>query len=132
MALNRQAAISLANQERRREAARKGRFASIISTPEDLGTVAAGNPASSSLTLPAGAYIGISIDSGCTAGQLEVATSTGRTLATPALAADEIHRLGFLERDVAITPESAVAGTVSIYYFDEWRVPYEIATGVFS
>jgi len=123
--------MALAN-ERQLEAVRKSRFKSLIDTPASLGTVAAGNQSPNSVALPASGVIGISFSAPVAAGQLTAETSTGRSLGTPALAANTIHRMGYFEPGVTFKATSAIAGTVTLHYLDEWRRSNAIATGVFS
>lgn len=132
MALDRKAALAKIQRDRRVESARKTQFGSLIATPFDMGTVAATNPLTDDLVLPEAANIGISFDDAVTAGDLIITTSTGRTLGTPDLSADELWRIGFFERSVEILVESGIAGTVTLHYLDDRRVPFAIATGVFT
>lgn len=118
--------------ERRREAARKSRFSSLIASPFDMGTVGATNPSPNALVLPSAGVIGISFSTGVTAGQVTIETGSGRSLGTPDLAADVIHRLGFFEPGVALTVTGAIAGTATLHYLDDWRRSAAIATGVFT
>jgi hypothetical protein len=128
--MSRQAAL-YHNRERNRDLNRGRRFASLVSSPFDLGTVAGGNPSPNPFSMPVAANIGISFSGTVTAGDISISASS-RTLGTPDLAADEIHRLGFFEAGVSIIPTGANAGTVTLHYFDQWFRPSAIATGVFS
>lgn len=119
-------------RKRREAAARFGRFASLIATPETLTTAAAGNPLGSALTMPAASMISVSFSADLTAGQLTVDTNTSRTIGVPDLAADEIRLLGWFEKGVELTPDCAIAGTVTLYVLNEWTKPFSVATGVFT
>lgn len=119
------------NRERNRSLRRGKKFTSLISSPFDLGTVAAGSPSPNPLVLPAASFVGISFSSGVTASELTVAVGL-RTIGTKALAADEIFRLGFFERAFSLVPTSDIAGTVTLYRFDQWFRASAIATGVFT
>ena len=123
----RQAALFY-NRERRRDAA-KVQHATL---QFDLGTVGAGGDLPESYTLAAAGDFAISFDAPVAAGEVTVATEVGRTLGTPALAADQIHRLGYFERARTLTVTSAIAGTATLYVLDNWRRPIVVATGVFT
>lgn len=110
------------HRERRLEASRKRSFLSFIDSPV--------NALPSGLVLPEAANIGVSFSSIIAAGNLTLTTQKGRALKTPALQAGVIHRLGFFEKGTTLVPSCTVSGTVSIYYLDDWRNPYLIATGV--
>ena len=120
------------SRERLRNARRIDKAQALIDSPHDLGTVAAGNPSSSPLTLPYDAEYGISFSAGITSGELTVATEPSRSLGTPDLAADQVRKLGFFHKDRTFTPASDVAGDVTLYIFDNWSRPKAIATGTFS
>jgi hypothetical protein len=130
---DRRAAINRTLVDRRRAAQRKVGFKSLITSPQVLtGGIA---PAiSSALALPNGAYLGLSYSVAVTSGQLQANTNGGRTLGTPDLDADEIHRIGWFERGFSMDLEitAAVAGTATLHYLDEWRNSFPIATAVFT
>lgn len=132
MGLDRKAATHISNVKRRRGAASKDKFASLIASPFALGTVVSASPLPNPLVLPASGFIGVSSSVVLTSGQLTIALSTGRSLGTTALAVDQIHRLGFAETAVTIIPTCAIAGVITLYYFDEWKNGYAIATGTFT
>lgn len=123
----RQAALYY-SRERRRDAAKIQRATLAF----DLGTAAAANPLPEPYTLAASGEFAVSFSAPVTAGQLTVATEVGRTLGTPALAADQIYPLGFFERARTLIPESAIAGDVTLYILDNWRRPIAVATGTFT
>ncbi len=131
MAWSRDGALRAARLRRRRYAQDATALTGLRTSPATLtGAVAPGT--SSALSLPANTRVGISFSIGITAGQLTVDTETSRNLGTPALVADEIYRLDWLERGVDVTITSAVAGTATLYAFDEWMRSYPIATVVFT
>lgn len=109
------------HRERRLEASRKRSFLSFINSPV--------NALPSGIKLPEAANIGVSFSAVIAAGNLTLTTQKGRALKTPALQAGVIHRLGFFDKGTVLTPSSSVAGIISIYYLDDWRNPYLIATG---
>lgn len=128
--MSRQAAL-YHSRERNRDLNRGRRFASLVSSPFDLGSVAGGNPSPNAFSMPAAANIGISFSGAVTAGDIIIAVGS-RTLGTPDLSADQIHRLGFFETGVQLIPTCANAGTVTLHYLDQWFRPSAVATGEFS
>ncbi len=120
-------------KKHRLERFEKKRFGLLIATPEVL-TGGISPTESSALTLPFSCKLGISFSVAITSGQLDVNTTTGRVLGTKDLAADEIHELGFLERGIEITIEPTVSlpGIASLYYLDQWKIPFVIATATFT
>lgn len=109
------------HRKRRLEASRKRSFLSFIDSPV--------NVLPSGVELPEAANIGISFSANISAGNLTLTTQKSRALKTPALQAGVIHRIGFFEKGTKLIPSCTVSGTVSIYYLDDWRNPYLIATG---
>jgi hypothetical protein len=120
MALDPKAARSKIQRDRRVERSRKDRFTELISTPASLP-----------LPIPEAGVLGISCSAPVSQGQLIITSSTGRTLGTPNLEADEIWRFGFFEKGVEIDVTAAPAGTVSLHYLDDRRDAFVIATGTF-
>lgn len=118
-------------RERRRAAQRQRAFDADAATPFDMGTVAAGNPLPTPYPMRAASRLAVSFSAPLTAGQLTVSIGA-RTLGTPALTADEIRRLEFGERNEDVVPQSAIAGTVTLYVLDEWARPRAVATGTFT
>jgi len=106
-------------------------FTGDIASPVDLGSVLAGNPTSSGYLLPANCQMGISFSAIAVAGDITVAKGS-ETLGTPNLAANEIHRLGYFGKNQILIPSSGIAGTVTVYVFNDRFVGFPIATGVFS
>lgn len=129
--MSRQAAL-YHNRERRRALSRERSFSAQVASPFALGSVAAGGDSPNPLVLLDSINIGVSFSAPVNAGQLTIDTNRGKTLGTPALVADQIHRLGFFEKNVALTPSCAVAGTVTIHILDDRRIPSAVATGVFT
>lgn len=119
-------------RERRRSAQDVQTFDPDVASPFNMGSVLATNPLGTPYPIPKDAQLGVSFSVPVSAGQLTVATNGGRTIGTPALAADQIHRLGKLNRALLLTPTSAIAGTVTLHVFDEWYRPSAIATGIFT
>jgi hypothetical protein len=109
------------HRERRLEASRKRSFLSLIDSPV--------NALPSGLVLPEAANIGVSFSVNISAGNLTLTTQKGRALKTPALQSGIIHRIGFFDKGTNLIPSCTVSGTVSIYYLDDWRNPYLVATG---
>lgn len=129
--MSRQAAL-YHNRERRRSLSRERSFSAQVASPFALGSVGTGGDSPNPLVLLDSINIGVSFSAPVTAGQLTIDTNRGKTLGTPALAADEIHRLGFFEKNVTLTPSCAVAGTVTIHILDDRRIPSAVATGTFT
>lgn len=125
--------LGLTRQKRRRAEALKSRFAALIAAPQALAAGIAPTT-SAALTLPSEAFLGVSYSVPVTSGQLQLNTSTGRVLGTPDLAANEIHRIGFIERGVTVDVQltAAVAGTATIHYLNGRRQPFAIATATFT
>ena len=107
------------------------RFTSDIASPVNLGSVLVGNPTSLGYLLPANCQMGISFSAIAVAGDITVAKGS-ETLGTPNLAANEIHRLGYFGKNQILIPSSGIAGTVTVYVFNDRFVGFPIATGVFS
>lgn len=120
MSLDPKAARSKIQRDRRVERNRKNRFAGLIGTPASLP-----------LAIPEAGVIGVSSSVAVAQGQLIITTSTGRTLGTPDLAANEVWRIGFFERGVQINITAAPAGTARLHYLDDRRDAFVIATGTF-
>lgn len=121
-------------RRRRRSAQDVRLFASLIASPFDLGTAAAGNPLPNALTLPANGFLGISEDAAPSAGDLSVDIGA-RSVGIAGGLADQIFRLGYAERAESVSVDlggSAPSGTVALYVFDEWFRPFVIATGTVS
>lgn len=132
-ALNRAYALSLSRQKRRRGETLKSKFATLIGTPQTLGGGLA-PVASAALALPANARLAASSDVPVAAGAVVVNVAGGRVLGTPALVADQIYEVGYLEAGKTVTLEktTAGAGTITLYYLDEWKRPYPIASATFT
>jgi hypothetical protein len=120
MALDPKAVVSKVQRNRRVERARKDRFGAIIGTPASLP-----------LTLPEAGVIGVSSSAAVSQGQLIVTTSTGRTLGTPALAANQVWRIGFFERGVVMNITAGPNGTARFHYLDDRRDDSVIASRTF-
>lgn len=110
MALDPKAAKSKIQRDRRVERSRKERFAGLIQTPASLP-----------LPLPEAGVLGVSSSVSVSQGQLIVTTSTGRTIGTPNLAANEVWRIGFFERGVQINITAGPNGTARLHYLDDRR-----------
>lgn len=131
--LDRTYALSLSRQKRRRAEALKSRFAALIATPQTLaGGVAPA--ASAALALPANARLAASSDVPVAAGVVVVNVAGGRVLGTPALAAGQIYEVGYVEAGKTVTLEktAAGAGTITLYFLDEWKRPSAIASSTFT
>ena len=123
MTLDRKAELSRIQRERRLEASRKKSFQSLMNSPV--------NVSSGVLTLPESGNIGVSFSAPVSQGQILLNSSTGRSVGTPDLAANEVWRIGFYEKGVQLDPAVSISGTLSIHYLDDRRVPHVIATGAF-
>lgn len=130
---DRNAAIRQTIITRRREAQRSVAFKGLIASPQVL-TGGLAPATSSTLALPQTGHVGVSYSVPITSGQLLVNVNNGRALGTPNLAANQIFRVGWLERGLLIDVEltAAVAGTATLYYMNEWKKPSAIATAVFT
>lgn len=131
--LDRSYALSLLRKKRRQAETLKSRYKALIATPQTLLGGAA--PAvSAALPLPANARLAVSSDAPVAAGAVVVNVAGGRTLGTPALAAGELHELGYIESGREVTLETTIAGaaTVSLHFLDEWKRPSVIASSVFT
>lgn len=117
--------------KRRLHHLRKRYFSGYISSPFDLGSVAATGVLPNPFLMKAAGNIGISFSAGITAGQLTISRGS-RTIKTPNLVANQIHRLGFFETKFSLTPSCAIAGTVTIHYLDHYFKSSPVATGTFT
>lgn len=100
-------------------------------TPHNLGTQAALAAATTPLVMPQAAWLGVSLNAVVTAGNIEIAVGS-RTIRTSALSANQIARIGYFERGFTITPTVNIAGTLTLYYFNEWFKGTAIATGIWT
>lgn len=116
---------------RRKSLQLEGKFADLFATPHNLGTQAALAAATTPLVMPHAAQLGVSLNAGVTAGNIEIAVGT-RTILTSNLSVNQIARIGYFERGFTITPTVNIAGTLTIYYFNEWFKETAIATGVWT
>lgn len=123
-------------RERRASAQDVISFNTLIATPTNMGTVGATNPLTTPVVIPKNANIGVSFSVILTQGQVTIDTenpgSGTRTITVPALAADVVHNIGPITQLRTLTPTGAIAGTITIYVFDDWHRPTAIATGVFT
>lgn len=131
--LDRTYALALSRQKRRLAEASRSRFSALISTPQ---TLAGGQApaASAALALPANARLAVSSDVPVASGEVVVNVAGGRVLGTPALAANQIYEVGYVESGKQITLEKTVAGagTITLYFLDDWKRPFSIATSTFT
>lgn len=123
MALDRKTEMARIQRERRLEASRKKSFQPLMTSPTDVSSVG--------LTLPESGNIGVSYSVPISQGQLLLNSSNGRSVGTPDLAANQVWRIGFYEKGVVLNPAQTPAGTLTIHYLDDRRVPHVIATGDF-
>lgn len=110
-------------RSRRRTADRVSKYAALIATPHDIGA--------SAVTLPAAGEIAVAADVSVTAGDISIATNTSRTLETPDLDADQLHRLGHFEKGVTLDV-TFTGGDVTLYILDDWKKATAFATGTFA
>lgn len=131
--LDRTYALGLSRQKRRRAEALKSRFAALIATPQTLAGGLA-PAASAALALPANARLAVSSDVPVAAGAVVVNVAGGRVLGTPALSANQIYEVGYIEAGKEVTLEKTVAGagTITLYFLDDWKRPFSIATSTFT
>lgn len=104
-------------------------FKKFPSSPFDLGSAAAGADLPNPFAMPAQGRLGVSVDAVTTVGQITATNGAGRAVSIAGGPAGTIFRLDHFERGQEVTVSSAVAGTVSLYVFDEWSRPKVIATG---
>lgn len=132
-ALNRAYALALSRQKRRRGETLKSKFATLIGTPQTLAGGLA-PAASAALALPANARLAVSSDVPVAAGVVVVNVAGGRVLGTPALAANQIYEVGYIEAGKQVTLEKTVAGagTITLHFLDDWKRPSSIATSTFT
>lgn len=115
--------------ERRKERQNETAYAALIATPEDLGSVGAGNDLDPFVIL-ANAEIAYSFSVAIDAEEV-VFDVSGRIFESPALDADQIQKLGWLEKSKTIVCTGAGAGDLTLYLVVKDRfIP--IATGEFS
>ena len=124
-------------RERRGAAQDAIAFDADIASPFDMGTEASILDTPVALTtdypIPKDGWIGVSFSAPVTAGELTIASNGGRTLGTPTLVADQIHRLGKFNRSLLLLPSGTnLVGTVTLHVFDEWFRPNAVATGVWT
>ena len=119
-------------RERRRESENFGRFAALIASPEDLGSASAGVALETTLTLPGAGWIGVGTSAGIEAGDITVETATGRTIQTLALEEDGFYRIGYFEKGTVLTFTVDVADDLTVYVYDTFGKPIEIATGIIT
>lgn len=132
-ALDRTYALNLQRQKRRRSEALKSRFVALIATPQTLaGGVAPA--ASAAFALPANARLAVSSGVPVAAGAVVVNVAGGRVLGTPALAANQIYEVGYVEAGKTVILEKTAAGaaTITLYFLDEWKRPSAIASSTFT
>lgn len=120
MALDPKATQATIQRDRRVERSRKNKFQARITTPGSIP-----------LTLPEAGVIGISCSAPASQGQIIVTTNRGRTLGTPALAANKVWRIGFFEKGLILNVTAGPVGTVRLHYLDDRRDDFIIATKVF-
>ena len=116
---------------RRKSLQRERKFEDLFATPYGLGTQAALAAATTPFVMPQAAWLGVSLSVGAAAGNIKIAVGT-RTILTSALSANQITRIGYFERGFKITPTVDIAGTLTLYYFNEWFKGTTIATGVWT
>lgn len=109
-------------------------FSSLVSSPFDLGTAAAGNALPETFNLPGTARLGVSLDAVTETGDITISIGS-RSYGIAGGAADKVFKLdvGIRAREIEVSRGSgAPAGDVKLYVLDEWQRPYVIAEGVFS
>ena len=106
------------------------KYQGLITSPISLGSLSTGI-ASSAVTLPANAWIGVSSASTSTTGQL-VCDVNGRIIGVKGGDANFVFKLGYLTQAnlVKVKPLSGLgSGTIKLHVFDEWFRPFVIAQG---
>lgn len=114
-------------------------FKSLITTPSNLGSIAASGT-SSTLTLPANARLGLKYSQSLAAARFSLKDNDGaanaRSLPNPALVAGEVHQINFIEgRHVIKIVRDAgavTAGTLTLQAMDAIGVFRTIATVTFT
>lgn len=109
-------------------------FDSLVSSPFDLGSAAAGNPLPNTFALPHNGRFAISASQITAQGDLLISFGT-RTLTTDGADADSIVRLHYADRgkEVQVSSGGACpASNVTLYLLDEFFRPLAIATGSIS
>lgn len=123
--------MSSAALKRNKEARSHNFFDGDVASPFDLGSVGAASPSPNPYNVLGRMRLGISFSVPITGGQLTL-DSNSREYATPSLGADEIHRLDVFPVGRDIIPTCAIAGTVTLFVFDQWMNSQEIANGIFT
>lgn len=111
----------------------KDKFKLLITTPSVL-TGGVSPVISTVITLPAGGFFAVSYSVEVSSGDLLVNSNRGYVMNTIDLATDELHRIGWFEKDEDLNLEITVnlPGTATLHYLDTWRRPYPIATATFT
>lgn len=123
--------VVVIHKKRRKIAQNMTSFQGDITSPFDLGSIAATNPLPNPYVNKAGLRLGISCSVNLTSGQLTL-ESGSRTITVPALDADVIHRLEVFPVGRQIIPTCAIAGDIKLYVLNQWLLPFEIANGTFT
>jgi hypothetical protein len=106
----------------------------LITTPSDLGTVAAAS-SSSALVLPANGRIAVSCSVAVAAGDLSLDIGPNQVLNVPALGIDEVYNPGVRGEEgqsVVVNRSGAGLSTVTVYVMDGIGRLHPIATATFT
>lgn len=106
-------------------------FDALVASPFDLGSAAAGSALPNTFALPHNGRFAVSASAGVQQGDLLIAFGA-RIVSTRSLAADELYRLHYFERDRLVELSSdpgCPACDVTLYLLDERFKPFPIATG---
>lgn len=116
-------------RERRKERQNETAYAALILTPDVLGSIAAGGDLDT-FPIPANAEIAYSFDQAVDAEEITFDLS-GRIFVSPALAANQIQKLGWLEKSKDLVITGTGVGNITLYLVvKDLRFP--IATGEFT
>lgn len=119
--------------QRRKAAQNKSDFSALFGSPASLGSVAAG-ASSSTVAVPANARLGVSLD--VITDPQDLAVDDGVNIVYGGGgAADFVQRLDVVpeSREVAIVRAlGCPAGSATLYFLDEWELPFVIATATFT
>lgn len=131
--LERAGALYRSQLNRRKAAQALKAYSALISSPSNLGSVAA-DASLNDLVLPASARLAVSLDKNTSAGDITV-TVNGRAIGVKGGASGTRFLLGFQEKGRKLSIKrgaSALAGALSVYVIDDWGHAKKIAGGTFS
>ncbi len=107
-------------------------YRTLVSSPFNLGSVAAGGFTPNDFIVLSSIRFAISFSAPVAQGQLEIRTSKGRSFFTPALSANQVFKSEYFEKDLLLEISSDVAGNVSLFVVNGFGIPTRVASGVFT